>query len=355
MQSNLDFSSLQQLKSNGLSLKNVIILFWVCAFFGLAILDGQRVETMVILPGLVVFFVLFIGLLLWQSQERLKKTTTALTLFAQRNNFTHSVSDSNTALPGSLFQEGHTQKINNVIAGSLGAFPFRSFEYRYNTGSGKSETTHDAMVFEVSLPRVLPQFVIDSQLESVLPITFDHAQKIELEGDFHKYFDLYAPDSYGVSALTILAPDAMEVLMQHAALCDIEVVQDRLYFYWPVPARSEEQYRQIFETATALLNKIGEALSRKDIFATQDQAQLHVQSAHNGVRLKRARIGWVAGLIIVGYILLQFIGLTPWGEYGTGLVALFWCALLLVVFFAHTKRQQLRKEYLNRYHRTYKV
>ncbi len=66
--------------------------------------------------------------------------------------------------------------------------------------------------------------IIDSLVEegngnsSTLPIIFDRSQRLVLEGDFYKYFMLYAPDTYGITALTIIAPDAMEILMRHATL-----------------------------------------------------------------------------------------------------------------------------------------
>lgn len=298
-------------------------------------------------------FLFVISYFFIQSSRVNKKNAATITAFAQHNNFSYKAIDITSSRPGTLFDEGHSKKATDIVSGVIGDYPFSNFSYVYTTGSGKNATTHDAMVFEVTLPRIMPQFVIDSQLEHVVPIVFDRSQKIELEGDFHKYFDLYAPDNYGVTALTILAPDAMEILMQHAALCDIEVIENKLYFYWPVPARSEAQYRQIFETAAAVLEKIGDALSHRDIFASKSQAHIHTTAVDGGVKLKRAKFGWIAGGFIAAYVAIQFIGMTSLSEYAGMAILLFWASMFIIFVVAVQRCSRLKKEYLARYRKEY--
>lgn len=245
---------------------------------------------------------------------------------------------------GTLFGVGHSKYKNNIFSGTLENLPFSSYEYYYTTGGGKHRKTHDAMVVEVTLPRILPQFVIDSEIEDVIPIQFDKSQKIELEGDFHKYFDLYAPDKYGMTALTLLAPDAMEVLMEHAALCDIEVVNNKLFFYWPVPARSKQQFEQLFTTAQAVITKLGVKLAKSDIYATDSQAQIHAVPNGEGVKLKKPLLGWPVLIAIFAMWPIAFV--TGMAEY---LYFLIWIIVGGYALYMYTKRTRLKREYIRRY------
>src|SRR5919204_6182510 len=42
-----------------------------------------------------------------------------------------------------LFQEGHSRRASNCLDGTYQNLPVILFDYRYKTGSGKSETTHN--------------------------------------------------------------------------------------------------------------------------------------------------------------------------------------------------------------------
>lgn len=249
-----------------------------------------------------------------------------------------------------LFSVGTSINAQHIIQGSFDMLPFAVYEYRYEVGIGKHRRFFDAMIMEITLPRVLPHLLIDSELEDVVPIVFDKSQKIELEGDFHKYFDLYAPDSYGVSALTILAPDVMQVLMEHTALCDVEIVQNKLYFYWPTPATSKRDYVQIFETAQAVISKLGKRLTEDNIFTTAEQALIHANPTSSGVRLKNSKTFWIAILLVLGYPFVAQVGgsfmLSRFGILGS---LLFVVAVFIVWLLKKTKHNWLRRQYFADY------
>ncbi len=194
---------------------------------------------------------------------------------------------------------------------------------------------------EITLPRVLPHMVIDSLVEngngsmSTLPIEFDQSQKIELEGDFHNYFSLYAPDKYGISALTIIAPDA------------IEIIDNKLYFYWPKVANEKQDYEQIFQAVGEVLSEIGMKLSRGDIFADASQAKVHAQANGQGVRLKKSGLKLITVLGVIGFIGIQF------GRMFDGVMAalpvLIFIGAVLYIARREAKRQRLLKELQARY------
>jgi hypothetical protein len=86
-------------------------------------------------------------------------------------------------------------------------------------------------VVRVKLPVVFPQVVLDSNkndkfLSSMMG--FSEAQRIQLEGDFNKYYDLFAPKGLQVNVLSLLAPNMMQILKDSAGLFDVEFYGNEL-------------------------------------------------------------------------------------------------------------------------------
>lgn len=80
----------------------------------------------------------------------------------------------------------------------------------------------------------MPNMVLNSKAGTALntfvsDISTD--QKISLEGDFDKYFTLYAPQQYKTGALYIFTPDVMQAAIQHGAAFDMEIIGRKLYIY----------------------------------------------------------------------------------------------------------------------------
>lgn len=346
MQQNVDYSPLDSIKQQTVHLGIIFAGFGLFFAYVFILMANYRIFLIPLILASVVLVIY--GIKKWNDTNAANNR--AMSDFAAVNNMAYEANDiGRVNAYGSLFDQGHSKSTTRVLSGMLSGLPFRCFEYCYETGSGKNRRTYDAMVMEITLPRVLPQFVIDSQLEDVMPVAFDKSQKIELEGDFHKYFDLYAPDTYGVSALTILAPDAMEVLMHHAALCDIEVVQNKLFFYWPTPAKTKIQYEEIFTTTQATIAKLGKKLTQDNIFGSVSQAQMHAVPGASGVRLKRSKIGFVVVGVIVLYVIAQFTENTQLSGIGLSFIGLFWVSFIGWSIFSSAKRTRLRQEYLRRY------
>lgn len=345
MQQNIDYSPLNSIK------QQVVHPSYIMAGIGLFIifiLVATSDYKFLLFPLAVVGIALTLrGIKNWKKLGA--SNAAAMESFASTNGMHYQPTLVSEHTCGTLFDQGHSKKSTRALSGQIAGLPFQCFEYYYETGSGKSRRTYDAMVVEITLPRVLPQFVIDSQIENVMPIIFDKSQKIELEGDFHKYFDLYAPDTYGVSALTILAPDAMEVLMHHAALCDIEVVENKLFFYWPIPAKTKSQYEELFTTTQAVIAKLGKKLTNDNIFGTKTQAQVHAVPGASGVRLKRSRIGIVTVGAIVLYVLAQFTEHTSLSGVGVSFIVIFWVSFFGWIIVSEARKAKLKQEYISRY------
>lgn len=353
----IDYSELEKIKS-GINISAPVLVVFVAIVLAVITLSINSDDIFVLSTLLVPFGV--VGLLiyaLFKSMANNKERQRLLGLFASANSFTYLPDgDFDWVRPGTLFEHGHSKNFNDVVQGNYYGLPFELFNYQYTVGSGKNQTTYDARVMEFTLPRSMPHMVIDSLVEqddfarSTLPIDFDSSQRITLEGDFSQFFHLYAPDTYGVTALTILAPDAMQTLLKSAALCDMEIKDNKLYFYWPGKADTLEEYQTVFETSAAVLSEIGEKLTKSDVFASASQAVIHSQPG-NGVRLEKSFwstyeiIFTVAGFVI--FYMLQFLGESAFFEV---FMFIFITGPLGYYIFKARRQSNLRKTLAERYH-----
>lgn len=350
----MDFSALDGLKPRSLGAWQ----FWlIIGIMPLTLLLGLiGVPIFIIVPlGFMAMFIAIILVVILQLAYK-DPNHGIMNVFATTNGFAYSESMTAGGRPGTLFLHGHSQSLSRYLHGTYDALPFGLFNYQYSVGSGKHRRTYDALVMEFTLPRKLPHMIIDSLVEegngqgSTLPIDFDKSQRIQLEGDFHKYFDLYAPDTYGVTALTVIAPDAMDALLRHAALCDIEVIDDKVYFYWPQIANHRNHYQESFATAHEVLKKIGDKLKRSDIFAHPTQAQVHTQPGSQGVRLKKNKWGIISTIaFVILYLGAEIFKSATLGLYFTIPIGMIFVGSAIIAIYKAQKRTQLRKELVSRY------
>lgn len=87
-------------------------------------------------------------------------------------------------------------------------------------------------IVRITLPKVFPQIVLDSnkndRVQSSIRTEYESSQRMRLEGDFAKYFDLYVPAGLQINALSLLAPNMMQILVNHSGFFDIEFRDNEL-------------------------------------------------------------------------------------------------------------------------------
>lgn len=291
----------------------------------------------------------------WSWRKTQRQVVATYALFARANTWQYVPRrEIHNKESGSIFLFGHSKKVEHIISGKFMGCDFSTFSYQYTVGSGRSRQDFKVQVVELTLPRVLPHMVIDSLVDhggysgSVLPIIFDKSQRLELEGDFYKYFALYAPDKYGISALSVLAPNAMEALMKYAALCDIEIIDNKIFFLWPGHATTSASFKNMLTTVQGVMQKIGKKLEKSDIYAHQSQAALHATQASQGVRLKKEKYaGWITALVIVGYSGIRIgVEVLPglWSLLIAVVVLLGALAVAVRAMIIQTRKARLREE-----------
>ena len=117
------------------------------------------------------------------------------------------------------------------LTGAIDGYPVTMYlEYVPATTGGRDDNVQHLAkrsIIRVALPKVFPQLVLDSNkndrgLTSSFPNAIQSSQAISLEGDFSDYFDCFVPAGIQVNALTLLAPNFMQLLMASSAHFDIE-------------------------------------------------------------------------------------------------------------------------------------
>jgi hypothetical protein len=87
--------------------------------------------------------------------------------------------------------------------------------------------------------------------------SIDRSNRISLEGDFDKYFQVFAPNGYKSIALAVLTPDVMQTLVDESERFDVEIFGSHLRIIskkkvYGKPGRE----RAILESAKKLLAEI---------------------------------------------------------------------------------------------------
>ncbi len=234
--------------------------------------------------------------------------------FARANRMLFSPADSNPAYPGAIFGLGDSRQAIDHLRNLDGRF-FDFGNYRYTTGSGKNRSTRTWGYLAFQLERRLPNMVLDSTANngffgSNLPATFDKDQILSLEGDFDRYFTLYAPKEYERDALYVFTPDLMALLIDEASPFDVEIIDDWMFVYSNTPFRTGDAalYARLFR----IMDTVGaKALTQTDRYVDERVGNFTANIvAPQGARLKR-RVS--VGAVILSVVFLAF---WLWGFFG---------------------------------------
>lgn len=181
--------------------------------------------------------------------------------FAAKNGFTHELV---TPRPehGHLFDRGDGRAAWNGVVGARAGLPLRFFLYSYTTGSGKSRTTHNFTVAEVTFRGSVPEVIVDARGD----IYFDGAggthRTLETGTEFDTHFILRVAEDHEIEALEVFTPEVMEEILKRGKGCSFEFVADRLYVWKQGHANTSEDLRRMFDLASYLIDTLGYRLGR---------------------------------------------------------------------------------------------
>lgn len=286
----------------GLAITSIVLL--VGAFiYGLAG-QGIGVASYIIVLALILLFAfatLFVSI----------RINILLEEFAKANNMIYWPTMNYDNRAGMIFNQGRLRSFSEVLSSDTRGFS-EIGNYQYTVGSGKNRRTYRYGYVRIKLPRRLPNMILDSKKNnyfggriSNLPEGFGKDQRLSLEGDFDKYFTLYAPAQYKRDALYVFTPDVMHALITAAHDYDCEVVDDDFYIY---SSKTFVVYKQKdLEDIMKIVSKLGkELIEQADYYADErvGDRTMNIVAAP-GARLK-TRMSTIS-IIIFGCVTIYFL------------------------------------------------
>ncbi|HEU0206579.1 MAG TPA: hypothetical protein VFQ74_07805 [Pseudolysinimonas sp.] len=243
----------------------------------------------------------------WERWYRLSR-------FAAANGMRFQPMDVPPAYPGQIFQIGRNQVVvEHLVTG--GRF-LDIGNFRYITGSGKSQTTHNWGFVALALDRAMPNIVLDAKannsfFSSNLPVALDRKQILHLEGDFDQHFTLYCPAEYEQDALYIFTPDLMALLVDEASPFDVELIDQWMFVYSSRPFQLTDP--AVLQRLFTIADTVGaKALDQTEHYADDRIGDPSVNIvAPQGARLRRGVS--VAGVAII----VVFVAFWGWNVFGS--------------------------------------
>lgn len=174
----------------------------------------------------------------------------------------------------------------------------------------------------IPLRRHLPNFVLDAKSNNIsllgasisnLPAAYVKNQITSLEGDFDKYFTVYAPDGYDTELRYFLTPDVMAKFLEMKDFSDIEIVDDTFYVYYDGAHKwlDEEFWTRADEFVAYITKKTVKQSARYSDTKLHDNDTKGKTSIvpGQGRRLRQTEKGLYIGLAIVallGFLLIAY-------------------------------------------------
>lgn len=209
--------------------------------------------------------------------------------FAAQNGLQFMQINRDPPYQGMIFNDklGSARLATNVMY-STSASDMVDFEignYGYTTGSGKDSQHHDWIYVRMKMDRNLPHIVLDAKANNHrvfgtdagtnLPFSFTKDQILHLEGDFDKYFTLYAPKEYEDDAMYIFAPNVMAMLIDESSQFDAEIVDNEAYFYLQMKPGASLDDPNLMKRLIGIVTTLGDKLHNE----TEHYADDHLAAA----------------------------------------------------------------------------
>lgn len=231
----------------------------------------SAVKTPSILPAVIFFALLLaafiagiiaLALVLVRSARRAQDVQWfRFSRFAAANGLEFHPYIPNPPLPGLLFSGGSgTDPASENVLRGMAPRVVEFGDYAYTVSNGKSSTRVRRGYIAIRVDNLLPNIVLDAKGNDgpFGGLSLDRTQRLSLEGDFDRFFTLYCPTGYETDALYLFTPDIMLRLMTQAAVLDVELVDNWIFFYAnrSIPSMDPAVWAWLFSLVHAMLTKL---------------------------------------------------------------------------------------------------
>ena len=225
-------------------------------------------------------FILMIALIV--SQTLYEKSL--FKAFANSNHFDFQKKADLTNQTGLIFTIGHAREFSDIVSGRYADSTFMLFLYEYTIGYGRSSQSFHRAVMSIKYNQPLPAFVLrrhsffqilEEEGESLR--SHGYTEKINLEGDFNRHFQVFIRPDSQIDVLSILTPDVMQMLIGLDKY-EIEATQEgNFYIYCKNYISKKQQLVDVYKILETVKSKIDSYVNREEIMARNDPTPITPQ------------------------------------------------------------------------------
>ncbi len=230
-----------------------LLMVWLLIAIILAVLFALVIPPLMIFP--------LFAMLVVYGVIRQKAEDAFFEQFALANNFSFQKKGLPLDFNGSLCFVGHSQIGRDLVSGEFQDIPFALLNYQYTVGSGKNSHTYIYTAFRLDFPSSLPPIFLKPKYcyfgGSMFGNISDEAkQKLNLEGNFNDYFDLWTKHDYEIETLQLFTPDFMQKIQDTWNKFSIEFKDNQIYVYHGHMITKDEELESMYQLIQYLVNKI---------------------------------------------------------------------------------------------------
>lgn len=213
-------------------------------------------------------YLIILGLVIigyWYGKAQKQAHSEFMKQFAISKGYSYAESSLTENRSGIIFGIGHGAKIEDYIYGNINNLKTEIFNYNYTIGSGRNRREYLFTVLTITIREELPRLFLDarsngkgvsnySSLDVFNP--YQGLKKLELEGDFNKYFTLRVKPGDERHALEFFTPDVMAKLVDYSTIFDLEFNNQQILLYASKELNSITQLEQLHTVATILVDEL---------------------------------------------------------------------------------------------------
>jgi hypothetical protein len=179
--------------------------------------------------------------------------------FASANGFSYEAGRSIQGLDGSLFSFGKGLAITDIVSGSF----MGRFTELFSYDAVPRSPLMVFSVFIIKLEDKLPYIFLKSKTMDVDTANWPAAkrEKLQLEGDFNQFFNVFVQEGCEIEALEVFTPDIMQILIDDYKEISFEVVGSSLYIYVRKTIGNKSDLYKMYDIARFFIEKINPKLS----------------------------------------------------------------------------------------------
>jgi len=213
----------------------------------------------VVITGILIVPILLSPLIYMLIKKFISKSgysSVRLSNFAIKNGFKYQLGVKNAGQPIRISLSGVIGSTNTeILASNIISGTYKDINFEIFNPYGRGLYT----IMKVKLLNKYPHIVLDSRANnpfiSNIGHFFSEGSRIHLEGDFDKYFKVYAK-APAVDTLRILSPDMMWIMIDSGHKYDIEILESNLHIISNYNFSDEQSVKYFFELADNLLDKL---------------------------------------------------------------------------------------------------